>query len=276
MNGSRARFPLRAPGWLPLRFPSIPASATWHLTAAAAGYAQSSLGRAADIRPATGGRPTAIGHGLPLRLLSYCQRSHAASTPRASGSFVRELPLSPHFGQIAALLASYRRFPLSDASYLCILTFLAMHAVGAHYAYAGTPLGFAAAELLGLTRNHYDRLAHFAFGLLFACPTREVLLRTSNLRGVRLAFATVSMLLAASAGYELIEWWVALVVDPHAAYAYLGTQGDVFDAQKDESLALAGSFTGVALRAEWTRLHGRCKPGRCSRGGASPRRNPRC
>lgn len=91
--------------------------------------------------------------------------------------------------------------------------------------------------MLGLTRKHYDRLAHFAFGLLFACPTREVLLRMSNLRGVRLAFATVSMLLAASAGYERIEWW-------------------------------------VALRAAWTRLRGRRKPGRFSRGGASPRRNP--
>ena len=151
------------------------------------------------------------------------------------------------FALIAVLLASYRRFPLSNASYLCMLAFLSMHAVGAHYTYAATPFGFAAAGLLGFTRNHYDRLAHFAFGLLFVYPVREVLMRTSNLRSARLAFVTVAMLLAFSAGYELIEWWVALIVDPHAAYAYLGTQGDVFDAQKDESWALVGACGGVAL-----------------------------
>lgn len=160
------------------------------------------------------------------------------------------------FALVAALLASHRRFPLSEASYLCMLAFLAMHAVGAHYTYSRAPPGFAASELLGFTRNHYDRVAHFAFGLLFASPVREVLLRTSNLRGPRLGFVTVAMLLAASAGYELIEWWVALVVDPHAAYAYLGTQGDVFDSQKDESLALAGALAGVALGAAVARLRG--------------------
>ena len=89
------------------------------------------------------------------------------------------------FALAAVLVASYRRFPLSDASYLCMLAFLAMHAVGAHYTYSLAPPGFALSELLGLTRNHYDRAIHFAFGLLFALPVREVLLRTSNLRGLR-------------------------------------------------------------------------------------------
>ena len=158
------------------------------------------------------------------------------------------------FALVAALLASYRRFPLSDASYLCMLAFLAMHAVGAHYTYAQAPPVLTASELFGFTRNHYDRVAHFAFGLLFAYPVREVLQRVSNLRGPRLAFATVAMLLAASAGYELVEWWVALIVDPHAAYAYLGTQGDVFDSQKDESLALAGALVSVLLGAVVARL----------------------
>ena len=89
---------------------------------------------------------------------------------------------------------------------------------------------------------------------------REVLRRTSNLRGARLAFVTVALLLAASAGYELVEWWVALVVDPQAAYAYLGTQGDVFDSQKDESLALAGAVVSVALTAAVARLRDGRRP----------------
>ena len=164
------------------------------------------------------------------------------------------------FALVAALLAGYRRLPLSNASYLCMLAFLSMHAVGAHYTYAATPFGFAVAGLLGFTRNHYDRLAHFAFGLLFVYPLREVLMRTSNLRGARLAFVTVAMLLAFSASYELIEWWVALIVDPHAAYAYLGTQGDVFDAQKDESWALVGACGGVALLSSVARCRARRKP----------------
>ncbi len=165
------------------------------------------------------------------------------------------------FALVAALLAGYRRWPLSDTSYLCMLAFLAMHAVGAHYTYSRVPPGFAASALLGFTRNHYDRVAHFAFGLLFACPVREVLQRTSHLRGLRLGFVTVALLLAASAGYELVEWWVALIVDPHAAYAYLGTQGDVFDSQKDETVALAGALAGVALGAAVARLRNGRKPG---------------
>ena len=72
------------------------------------------------------------------------------------------------FALVAPLLATYRRFPLSEASYLCMLAFLVMHAVGAHYTYSRVPPGFAASELFGFTRNHYDRVAHFMFGLLFA------------------------------------------------------------------------------------------------------------
>lgn len=151
------------------------------------------------------------------------------------------------FAWLAGLLATYRRFPLSSTSYLCIFAFLALHAVGAHYTYSATPLGFIAARVLGFTRNHYDRVMHFGFGLLFAYPMREVLSRTTHLRALGLSFVTVALLLAASAGYELVEWAVALVVDPHAAYAYLGTQGDVFDSQKDESLALLGALVGVVL-----------------------------
>lgn len=147
----------------------------------------------------------------------------------------------------AILLLTYASVPLSSASYLCMLAFLAMHAVGAHYTYALTPVGLAAGRVLGFTRNHYDRVMHFAFGLLFACPVREVLRRMSSLRGTRLVFMTVVTLLAASAGYELVEWGVALVVNPQAAFAYLGTQGDVFDSQKDESLALVGAVIGVVL-----------------------------
>ena len=153
------------------------------------------------------------------------------------------------FALVGALLATYRRFPLSTASYLLILAFLVIHAVGAHYTYAKMPVGFAVMDVFGLARNHYDRVAHFAFGLLFAYPVREVLMRTTDVRGLRLAVLVVALILAMSAGYELVEWWVALIVDPSAAYAYLGTQGDVFDSQKDQSSALVGAIVAIVVIA---------------------------
>ena len=151
------------------------------------------------------------------------------------------------FVLLGTMIITYRRFPLSTASYSLVTAFLALHAFGAHYTYSEVPLGFSAAKLFGLARNHYDRLVHFAFGLLFAYPARELIMRGSNLRGWPLSVAVAVLIFAVAAGYELLEWWVALLVSPSAAYAYLGTQGDVFDSQKDSSLALAGVVIGLAI-----------------------------
>ena len=140
------------------------------------------------------------------------------------------------------LLLTARRFPLTPLTY----TLLAVHALililGGHYTYARVPLGFWVQDLLGLARNHYDRLGHFAQGFIPAILVRELLLRTSPLRPGRWLFVLVTATcLAFSACYELFEWWAALA-GGHAAAAFLGTQGDVWDTQWDMFLALVGAL----------------------------------
>ena len=141
------------------------------------------------------------------------------------------------------LIATFARFPLTPLAY----TLIALHALililGGHYTYAQVPLGFWAQDWLGLARNHYDRLGHFAQGFVPAIVAREVLLRTSPLRPGRwLFFLVTATCLAISACYELIEWWAALA-GGRSADAFLGTQGDVWDTQWDMFLALIGALT---------------------------------
>jgi putative membrane protein len=147
------------------------------------------------------------------------------------------------------LLATAARFPLTPLVY----TLLAMHALilmlGGHYTYAEVPLGFWVRDALGLARNHYDRLGHFAQGFVPALLVREVLLRTSPLRRGRwLFFLVTATCLALSAVYEFIEWWTALL-GGQSAEAFLGTQGDVWDTQWDMFLALIGAVAAQLLLA---------------------------
>jgi len=140
-----------------------------------------------------------------------------------------------------------RRFPLTPLTY----TLLAIHAVilivGGHYTYARVPVGFWVQDLLGLARNHYDRLGHLAQGFVPAILVREILLRTSPLRPGRWLFILVTATcLAISACYELVEWWAALV-GGQAADAFLGTQGDIWDTQWDMFLALIGALLAQLL-----------------------------
>jgi putative membrane protein len=140
------------------------------------------------------------------------------------------------------LVATYRRFPLTNLIY----TLLALHAlilmVGGHYTYARVPLGAWAQQAFGLARNDYDRLGHFAQGFVPAILAREILLRTSPLVRRRWLFVIVTALcLAFSACYEFIEWWTALA-GGESAEAFLGTQGDVWDTQSDMFMALIGAI----------------------------------
>lgn len=157
------------------------------------------------------------------------------------------LEIFPVLIAVPVLLLSARRFPLTPLTY----TLLAVHAliliVGGHYSYAQVPLGFWIQDLFGLARNHYDRLGHFAQGFIPAILVREILLRTSPLRPGRWLFVLVTATcLAFSACYELFEWWAALV-GGHAADAFLGTQGDVWDTQWDMFLALIGAISAQLL-----------------------------
>lgn len=152
------------------------------------------------------------------------------------------------FVGVGLLAHFYRSHPLSDISYTLILIFLLLHLMGSHYTYSKVPAGLWLQEILSQERNHFDRLVHFSFGLLLAYPIREGLIRyTGAGRGLS-AFTTFATIAAASAVYETIEWAVAIIVSPDAAMAYLGTQGDVFDAQKDATLAMVGGLLGLMFK----------------------------
>lgn len=158
---------------------------------------------------------------------------------------------------ITGLVATYRIFRLSDLSYLLITAFMTLHAVGAHYTYAEVPLGEWMQSAFGLSRNHYDRLVHFSFGLLLAYPVREVFLRVASTRGIWAYYLPLDVTLAFSALYEIVEWLVAAMVAPQAGDAYLGTQGDIWDAQKDMLAAGIGALLCMIITVIVRRQRGR-------------------
>jgi len=163
-----------------------------------------------------------------------------AIRPRYRADWVLENLLT--FVAVPLAVATYRRFRFSDQAYVQATLFLILHTIGSHYTYSEVPLGDWARDAFGLTRNHYDRLVHFLFGLLLLRPARELTLRRAqSLGAVRLFYLSFVSIVWWSAAYELIEWLVARVADPQAGTAYLGTQGDVWDAQKDMALASLGA-----------------------------------
>ena len=138
-------------------------------------------------------------------------------------------------------------FRLSNLSYTLITVFMMLHAVGSHYTYAEVPFGFTLQNWFGAERNMYDRLVHFSFGLLLAFPVREVFVRITRARGVWSYYLPVELTLAFSAIYELMEWAAAAGVPPEAGLAFLGAQGDVWDAQKDMGLAGLGAIVAMIV-----------------------------
>lgn len=158
---------------------------------------------------------------------------------------------------VPVIVLTYRRFPLSEVSYIAITIFMIGHAVGAHYTYAEVPLGFWARDAFGLSRNHYDRLVHFSFGLLLAYPIRETFLRLVRARGFWAYYFPLDVTLAFSALYEIIEMVVAMVVSPGAGDAYLGTQGDPFDGIRDMAMAFLGSVLCMCTVALARKLTGK-------------------
>ncbi|HKP10464.1 MAG TPA: DUF2238 domain-containing protein [Blastocatellia bacterium] len=150
------------------------------------------------------------------------------------------------------LLATYRRFELTTLVYVLIWLHAIILVVGGHYTYAEVPLGDWVRDTFHLSRNHYDRVGHFAQGFVPAMIAREFLLRKSPLkRGKLLAYVVVSICLAISAAYELLEFGVS-VLTGSAGDAFLGTQGDVWDTQKDMLMALIGAVTALLALS---RLH---------------------
>ena len=161
------------------------------------------------------------------------------------------------FALLAYLLRGYRRAPLSPTSYIAIFGFLILHEVGAHYTYSEVPydiwfesaFGTSFNGLFGWERNHFDRLVHFSYGLLLSYPIHELLVRNTGARGFVGYFVAVNLAVAGSAWYELIEWAAATAFGGDLGMAYLGTQGDVWDAHWDMGLAAAGAVLGLLLTA---------------------------
>src|SRR5467141_379676 len=158
---------------------------------------------------------------------------------------------------LQALVGTYRVFPLSDLSYLLIAAFLTLHAVGAHYTYSEVPFGFWIQRTFGFARNPFDRIVHFSFGLLMAYPIREVFLRVANARGFWAYYLPLDVTLAFSALYEIMEMVIATLVAPGTGDAGLGTQGAVWDPQKDMGLAALGALICMVATATLRTLRAR-------------------
>ena len=176
------------------------------------------------------------------------------SAVRPHDYFTWLLEVAPAILAFVVLAATYHRFRFTQLVYaLCALHAIILM-VGGHYTYAEVPLFNWIRDTFGLARNHYDRVGHFAQGFVPAMVTREILLRTSPLRpGKWLTTLVIAVCLAISAVYELIEWGVAEATGT-AAEAFLGTQGDVWDTQKDMALCLIGALVALLTL---TRTHDR-------------------
>ena len=155
------------------------------------------------------------------------------------------------------LASTYKKFPLSRVSYTLIFLFLLLHEVGAHYTYAEVPydewmkdlLGYSLDQNMGFERNHFDRFVHFSYGLLLAYPIREVFIRIADVRGFWGYFLPLDLTMSTSMMYELLEWGAAKNFGGDLGMAYLGTQGDIWDAHMDMALASLGALIAMMLTA---------------------------
>jgi putative membrane protein len=151
------------------------------------------------------------------------------------------------FAGVPVILINHRRHPLSFFSYVCITLFMSLHAIGAHYTYSEVPLGDWFKGRFGLERNQFDRVVHFSFGLLMAIPVFEMQSRLWARRGWWNFAIPITATLSISSLYEMMEWVVAAHSGQESGTAFLGTQGDVWDAQKDMAIALLGAVLSMLV-----------------------------
>ncbi len=145
------------------------------------------------------------------------------------------------------LLLTYKRYQFSDLSYLLMCVYLCGHVYGSKYTYAENPLGYWLQDKFDWERNHYDRIIHFSFGFLLAYPMRELFLTWLKFPAWVAWTLPVEVTLSISGFYELVEWAVADLFFPEQGLAYLGTQGDTWDAQKDIALAFFGAIIATTI-----------------------------
>lgn len=152
------------------------------------------------------------------------------------------------------LIFTYKKYQFSDLSYLLICIYLCGHVYGSKYTYAENPFGYWVQDTFNMPRNPYDRLIHFSFGFLLAYPMREMFLSWLKFPAWVAWALPIEITLSVSGMYELIEWGVADVFFPEQGDAYLGTQGDVWDAQKDMFLATLGAILATSIVSSLKRM----------------------
>jgi len=158
---------------------------------------------------------------------------------------------------VLGLVLSWRWFTFSRVSATLIFLFLCLHQIGAHYTYAEVPYdtwiksltGYSLNETMGWSRNHYDRAVHFSYGLLLAYPIREIFLRVVSVKGFWGYFLPLDLTMSTSMMFELFEWGAAEIFGGDLGMAYLGTQGDIWDAHKDMALASLGALIAMVITA---------------------------
>jgi len=194
------------------------------------------------------------GGRLPAALLLAVTVLLVVSGWRPADRFTWVLEVFPVLIGVPILVATYRRFPLTPLAYVLVALHAAILITGGHYTYAKVPLFDALRGPFHFRRNHFDRLGHFAQGFVPAVLSREILIRKTPLRSRGwLAFLSLTVCLAISASYELLEWGVAEATGS-AADAFLGTQGDPWDTQWDMFFAGIGAAASLLLLS---RLHER-------------------
>lgn len=145
------------------------------------------------------------------------------------------------------LSLTYRKFKFSDLTYTFIFVYLSLHIYGAMYTYAENPFGYWMKDFFHFQRNHYDRIVHFSFGFMLAYPMRDFFLNKMAFPNWVGWLLPIEITLSFSCLYELVEWAVADVFFPEQGIAYLGTQGDIWDAQKDMFMAFCGAVIIIVL-----------------------------
>lgn len=176
--------------------------------------------------------------------------------PYDRGDWALENALAVAF--VLVLVLTHRRFPFSNVSYSLMFAFLVLHEIGAHYTYSEVPydawseavFGRTLSSVFGTERNHFDRVVHFLYGFLLSYPMREIFVRIAKAEGFWGYFLPLLMTMATSCLYEILEWIASLLVAPGVGAAYLGTQGDEFDAIKDMALATLGACLSLFVVAK--------------------------
>lgn len=148
---------------------------------------------------------------------------------------------------VVTMAATYRRFVFSDLSYLLMFVFFCFHEWGAHYKYSDVPLGEWMKPWLHTHRNHFDRISHFSFGLLFSYPIQEIAIRVLRVTGRWRYYLPLECTLALSAIYEMMEAGMAGILTPERGEEFVGMQGDMWDSQKDMFVAVVGSAVALLI-----------------------------